>query len=147
VRPPGVSAGRRAGAGPLSDWGDVDRPGECTHSWATGSSGAGCPSAGHAARVLAGRLVDPLIDQLDAGQSVTFGPLIVSRSGISSYATTVAWQDVDQVSFRLYGQRVQIATARGHSAHDQARQRAECLPRPYVIEYAAREAGVGVVIG
>jgi hypothetical protein len=99
--------------------------------------------AGHAERVLADRMADPLIDRIDAGLPVTFGRLTVDRAGISC-GWTVPWRDVQLVSMRLHGHRVQVVTRREGSKQAALSAEPNAFLARYVIEYAARESGVDV---
>jgi hypothetical protein len=102
--------------------------------------------ARHAERVLADRLVDPLIDRIDAGLPVTFGPLTVDRAGITC-GWTVAWREVRRVSMQLYGHRLNVETRMQESSRELALSgEPNAFLARYVIEYAAREAGVAVSV-
>jgi hypothetical protein len=102
--------------------------------------------ARHAERVLADRLAGPLIARIDAGLPVTFGPLTVGRAGISC-GWTVPWQEVQWVSMHLHGHRVHVETRMQESSRELALSgEPNAFLARYVIEYAAREAGVAVSV-
>jgi hypothetical protein len=111
------------------------------------------PVAFHAESVLAERLLAPLIRQLDAGQHVTIGGLMVGPSGIRSRASSkhggrwrVSWQKASHVRIRLHGQRVAVERTRGYARAAALDKVPNSFLAQYVIAHAARQAGVPVSV-
>ena len=104
--------------------------------------------AGRAEQVLVGRLVGPLTDQFDAGVPVTVGCLTVDQRGIECRGGQpggrwhLSWPQVSGIGSQLSGHRVTVST--GHWGG----KRAALAGQPndflaaYVLEHAARRAGV-----
>jgi hypothetical protein len=103
--------------------------------------------------VLSARLVPTLIARYDAGEPVTFGHIIVDRTGISCPSGapkapwSAFWRDTRSVGMEMHGHRM---TIRPHSG----RVRSVSLdgaPNDFlivsVIAHAARLAGVDVSVG
>jgi hypothetical protein len=100
-----------------------------------------------AEREIASRRLGPLTHLLDTGQPVVIGSLTVDQLGVSARGRWhVSWQQARQVNIRLHGQRVLVKVGRLGTK----RAALDGLPNSflarYVIEHAARQAGVPVVI-
>jgi hypothetical protein len=98
-----------------------------------------------AEREIASRRLGPLTHLLDTGQPVVIGSLTVDQLGVSARGRWhVSWQQARQVNIRLHGQRVLIKVGRLSTK----RAALDGLPNSflarYVIEHAARRAGVPV---
>jgi hypothetical protein len=100
---------------------------------------------------LAPRLVPRLLQRYELGEPLTFGHLIIDQSGIGSpspasgKAWTIRWQEMREVTFALHGHRVTVKRTTGipkEIALDGAPN--DFLAR-FVIEHAARRAGVPVI--
>jgi hypothetical protein len=106
--------------------------------------------AGRAEQVLVGRLVGPLTGRLDAGLPVTVGCLTVYQSGISCRGGggkaggrwEVSWPEVHDIETQFRSQRVTVHT--GHRGTKRAALAGEPndFLAEYVLEHAARRAGV-----
>jgi hypothetical protein len=96
-----------------------------------------------AEQALAGHLAGPLTARLDAGLPVTVGCLTVGPSGIRCRGHwNVSWKQVSGIETRLHGHRVTVSTGGRIDKHAAlAGQPNEFLAR-YVLQHAARQAGV-----
>jgi hypothetical protein len=107
-----------------------------------------------AEREIAGRHLVAMTEMLDTGQPVTIGSLTVDHLGIRSRGTAsqggrwqVPWQQARQVSIRLHGQRVMVTAGRRAARRAALDGQPNSFLARYVIEHAARRAGVPVDLG
>ena len=104
--------------------------------------------AGRAEQVLVGRLVGPLTDQLDAGVPVTAGCLTVDQRGIGCRGGQpggrwqLTWPQVSGIESQLSGHRVTVSTGHWGSKRAALAGQPNDFLAAYVLEHAARRAGV-----
>jgi hypothetical protein len=109
--------------------------------------------AATAARWLTARLAPTLIGRYDAGEHVTFGHVIVDRTGIScpgdgsSRPWSAPWRDTRSIEMLMHAHRVTIKPHSGRARQFSLDGAPNDFLAQEVIAHAARLAGVDVTVG
>jgi len=102
--------------------------------------------ASHAEQVFAGRLLGPLLDQIDAGLPVSLGRVTVDRAGIGFGKWTYSWQGMQAVHIREHGHGLSVRNSACTYNEARLAGRPNDFLARYVVEHAAQAAGVSVSV-